>query len=180
MAEPDISVASRMRLGRIAIFRPQSLLGLAIGVGGGALQSILLATSLMHGLIWGAVFGGAFGFFFFCRATSPGAGLIWGSPPLCFCGSSDPRGFCLCAAPTIPWACWTRRGRIFPNSSLSRFAWGCQSESRWEPGKCFIREDRTPSSVGDVRLWLGGWRARSLFSSLANGSALAITFHFSP
>ena len=76
MAEPDISVASRM--GRVAIFQPQSLLGLAIGVGGGALQSILLATSLMDGLMWGAVFGGAFGFFFFRRATSPGAGLIWG------------------------------------------------------------------------------------------------------
>jgi hypothetical protein len=32
----------------------------------------------MHGLIWGALFGGALGFFFFRRATSPGAGLIWG------------------------------------------------------------------------------------------------------
>jgi hypothetical protein len=79
MAEQEIPVAPRKRPARVDIFRPQALLpGLVIGAGGGALQSILLATSLMHGLIWGALFGGAFGFFFFRRVTSPGAGLVWG------------------------------------------------------------------------------------------------------
>jgi hypothetical protein len=78
MAELDISVAPRIRLGGVAIFWLQPLLGLAIGVLGGALESVLLATSLMHGVIYGALFGLAFGFFFSHRATSPGAGLIWG------------------------------------------------------------------------------------------------------
>src|SRR5215471_7134599 len=78
MSELDISVVPRTRLGRVTIFSPEALLGLAIGVGGGGLQSILLATSLMHGVIYGALFGAAFGFCFSRRATSPGAGLIWG------------------------------------------------------------------------------------------------------
>jgi hypothetical protein len=78
MAELDISVAPRFRLSRVPIFRLQPLLGLPIGVGGGALQSVLLGTALMHGVIYGALFGAAFGFFFFRRVTSPGAGLIWG------------------------------------------------------------------------------------------------------
>jgi hypothetical protein len=64
MAELDISVAPQFRLGRVAIFRLQPLLGLAIGVGGGALQSVLLGTALMHGVTYGALFGAAFGFFF--------------------------------------------------------------------------------------------------------------------
>ena len=41
-------------------------------------QSVLLATPLAHGIIFGALFGAAFGVFFSRRATSPGAGLIWG------------------------------------------------------------------------------------------------------
>jgi len=77
MAPLDISTAPRIRLG--GVFLPlQPLLGLAIGVGGGALQSVLLATSLMNGVLYGALFGAAFGVFFSRRATSPGAGLIWG------------------------------------------------------------------------------------------------------
>jgi hypothetical protein len=78
MAEPDISLAPRHRRGRASFFWLQSLLGLAIGVVGGALQSVLLATPLLHGIAYGAVFGIAFGLFFSRRATSPGAGLIWG------------------------------------------------------------------------------------------------------
>src|SRR5215472_4805108 len=77
MAPLDISVATRIRLGG-GVLPLQPLLGLAIGVGGGALQSVLLATSLMNGVLYGALFGAAFGFCFSRRATSPGAGLIWG------------------------------------------------------------------------------------------------------
>src|SRR5215470_13747090 len=77
MAPLDISVAPRIRLGGV-VLPLQPLLGLAIGVGGGALQSVLLATSLMNGVLYGALFGAAFGVFFSRRATSPGAGLIWG------------------------------------------------------------------------------------------------------
>jgi uncharacterized membrane protein YagU involved in acid resistance len=55
-----------------------SLLGLAVGGVGGALGSALLAASLVSGLVLGALFGLAFGLFFAHRATSSGAGLIWG------------------------------------------------------------------------------------------------------
>ncbi len=54
------------------------LLGLAVGSAGGALGSALLATSLVRGSLLGGLFGLAFGLFFAHRATSAGAGLIWG------------------------------------------------------------------------------------------------------
>ncbi len=58
--------------------RIEPLLGLALGASGGLLQSAVLSTSLLHGGLLGAIFGLAFGLFFARRATSPGAGLIWG------------------------------------------------------------------------------------------------------
>ncbi len=54
------------------------LLGLAVGSAGGALGSALLATSPARGIAFGALCGLAFGLFFAYRATSSGAGLIWG------------------------------------------------------------------------------------------------------
>src|SRR5271169_6489001 len=54
------------------------LLGLALGALGGLLESAVLSISLLHGGLFGAAFGLAFGLFFARRATSPGAGLIWG------------------------------------------------------------------------------------------------------
>jgi hypothetical protein len=78
MAGLDITVGSRIRLGGGVIFQLQCLITVVIGIVGGALQSILLATPLMHGVVYGALFGLAFGFLFSRRATSPGAGLIWG------------------------------------------------------------------------------------------------------
>ncbi len=54
------------------------LFGLAVGGAGGALGSALLTTSLVSGTLLGALFGVAFGLFFAHRATSSGAGLIWG------------------------------------------------------------------------------------------------------
>jgi hypothetical protein len=55
-----------------------TLLGLAVGSAGGAASSALLSTSLVKGTVLGAIFGLAFGLFFAHRATSSGAGLIWG------------------------------------------------------------------------------------------------------
>jgi len=54
------------------------LLGLAVGGAGGALGGALLARSLLSGTVLGALFGLAFGLLFAHRATSAGAGLIWG------------------------------------------------------------------------------------------------------
>src|SRR3974377_1663948 len=78
MAEPDIRAAPRIRPGGGAIFGLQRLISLAIGGAGGALESVLLATPLAQGVIYGALFGLAFSFFFSRRATTPGAGFIWG------------------------------------------------------------------------------------------------------
>jgi hypothetical protein len=58
--------------------RIESLLGVALGVSGGLLESALLKSSLLLGGLLGASFGLVFGLFFARRATSPGAGLIWG------------------------------------------------------------------------------------------------------
>jgi hypothetical protein len=54
------------------------LLGLAVGGSGGALGSALLNSSLVSGILLGSLFGVAFGLFFAHRASSSGAGLIWG------------------------------------------------------------------------------------------------------
>ena len=78
MAELDIPVASRIRPGGVGTFGLQRLIGLAIGGAGGALASVLLATPFLYGIVYGALFGLAFGLFFSRRATTPGAGFIWG------------------------------------------------------------------------------------------------------
>src|SRR3974390_638436 len=56
----------------------QILLGLSVGGVGGGLQSMLLPGPLSQSLLCGLVFGAAFALLFAKRATSPGAGLIWG------------------------------------------------------------------------------------------------------
>src|ERR1700684_3590231 len=55
-------------------------LGTALAGGGlgGVLGSLLLATSLIQGLLLGGLFGLVFGLLFARRASSGGAGLIWG------------------------------------------------------------------------------------------------------
>ncbi len=83
MAEIDISTAPQLedpqlRKSGMAWFGFEPLLGLGVGILGGALQSVLLATPLAHGIVFGALFGFVFGALFARRATSPGAGLIWG------------------------------------------------------------------------------------------------------
>jgi hypothetical protein len=57
---------------------PGLLLGLAIGVLGGAIQSKILALPITEGILLGGTFGIAFTSLFVRRATTPGAGLIWG------------------------------------------------------------------------------------------------------
>ena len=58
--------------------RIEPALGVVVGLGGGMLQSLSLRTPITHGLAVGGLFGLAFGVFFARRATSAGAGLIWG------------------------------------------------------------------------------------------------------
>jgi hypothetical protein len=54
------------------------LLGLATGTLGGLLQSARLETPPTQSILVAGVFGLAFGVLFARRATTPGAGLIWG------------------------------------------------------------------------------------------------------
>src|SRR5215813_12347492 len=54
------------------------LLGLCIGAVGGALQGIVLSAILAQSILCGLLFGAAFALLFAKRATTPGAGLIWG------------------------------------------------------------------------------------------------------
>jgi hypothetical protein len=56
----------------------EPLLGLSTGVLGGAIQSKILSAPTSHSVLLGGIFGLAFGLFFARRATTPGAGLIWG------------------------------------------------------------------------------------------------------
>jgi hypothetical protein len=78
MAELDIPLKPQAQQERRVAFWGELLLGLGIGVLGGALESFFLGTSLMSGIAYGGLFGVTFGLFFSQRATSPGAGLIWG------------------------------------------------------------------------------------------------------
>src|SRR6202522_2845943 len=56
----------------------ETLIGLGVGAVGGALRSAILTIPLTHGVLLGGLFGLAFGLFFAKRATSAGAGLVWG------------------------------------------------------------------------------------------------------
>src|ERR1700731_2368372 len=56
----------------------EPLLGCVLGTSGGLLQSAVTHTSTLSGGLLGAIFGLVFGLFFAQRASSPGAGLIWG------------------------------------------------------------------------------------------------------
>src|ERR1700757_5422942 len=58
--------------------RHEPLLGLSTGVLGGAIQSKILSAPMSHSILLGGIFGLAFSLFFARRATTPGAGLIWG------------------------------------------------------------------------------------------------------
>jgi hypothetical protein len=55
-----------------------AIIGLVIGIIGGALKAAAIHDSFAESLVSGAVFGVIFGLFFSRRATSAGAGLIWG------------------------------------------------------------------------------------------------------
>jgi uncharacterized membrane protein YagU involved in acid resistance len=57
---------------------PELFLGFATGALGGAAESGIVSAPIIHGVFMGGLFG--LGFSFLCgrRASSPGAGLIWG------------------------------------------------------------------------------------------------------
>ena len=56
----------------------EPLLGLTTGALGGAIQSKILSAPIGHSILLGGIFGLTCGLLFARRATTPGAGLIWG------------------------------------------------------------------------------------------------------
>jgi hypothetical protein len=56
----------------------ETAVGLVVGLGGGVVQSFALGTPVSHGLAVGGAFGVVFAILFARRASSAGAGLIWG------------------------------------------------------------------------------------------------------
>src|SRR5260370_2433854 len=78
MPEMRSAIGAQFELSFSRWIRIEPLLGLALGASGGLLESAILKASLFSGGLLGMSFGLAFGLFFARRATSPGAGLIWG------------------------------------------------------------------------------------------------------
>jgi hypothetical protein len=70
--------APKKQSGLVIGARIDVVLGLMVGLAGGMLQSVAVGAPLTHGLTTGGLFGLLFGVFFAHRATSAGAGLIWG------------------------------------------------------------------------------------------------------
>ena len=61
-----------------SVFKTESAIGLAIGLAGGALQSVALGTALTRSMLVGGLFGLAFATLFERRVRTAGSGLIWG------------------------------------------------------------------------------------------------------
>ena len=78
MWQSEASVAGQMDATTRTAIWVEPLFGLCLGALGGALQGSLLANSLVQTVLCGGLFGLVFGLFFAKRATSAGAGLIWG------------------------------------------------------------------------------------------------------
>jgi hypothetical protein len=78
MATLESSIRAEVTSGVAGQVWIEILIGLGVGAAGGALRSAILTIPLTHGVLLGGLFGLAFGLFFAKRATSAGAGLIWG------------------------------------------------------------------------------------------------------
>lgn len=60
------------------LIKTESVIGLAVGLAGGAVQSAALGTALTRSVLVGGLFGLVFTALFERRARTAGAGLIWG------------------------------------------------------------------------------------------------------
>jgi hypothetical protein len=80
MTEPHsaVIVPLESNVGGLSSHIKAVLLALSIGALGGGLQGIILTRSVAQSILCGLLFGAVFGLVFAKRASSPGAGLIWG------------------------------------------------------------------------------------------------------
>jgi uncharacterized membrane protein YagU involved in acid resistance len=75
-SQPTMTMQNTARISARGWTEP--LVGLFAGAIGGALYAVLLAVPFSRGILYGVLFGVFFAVFFAKRASSPGAGLIWG------------------------------------------------------------------------------------------------------
>jgi hypothetical protein len=78
------------------------VIGLVVGAVGGAVQTSVAAAPLVQEVLLGSIFGIVFGLFFAERATSPGAGLIWGLAAAFFLWAVLPAGIMPLLRPGAP------------------------------------------------------------------------------
>ena len=107
--------------------RIEPLLGLATGVLGGAIQSKILSASMSHSILLGGIFGLAFSLFFARRATTPGAGLIWGLGGALLLWFVIPTGIDVLLLRSASSTTMLNDAQArFPSLSFIWFAWACR------------------------------------------------------
>src|SRR5260370_7966289 len=103
VSQPSLTVQAVAAAKNWAWLEP--LLGLSTGVLGGAIQSKILSAPMSHSILFGGFFGLAFSLFFARRASTPGAGLIWGLGGALLLWFVRPTGidlFLLLSPPSMP------------------------------------------------------------------------------
>ena len=78
MSASQTVAALKVETGPRSVASVEAAIGFVAGLGGGVAQSLALGTPIVQALLVGGAFGLVFGVLFARRATSAGAGLIWG------------------------------------------------------------------------------------------------------
>ena len=94
------------------------LIGVIVGALGAA---ALFFLGLVPGIavVFGGIFGGCFALLTRFRATTPGAGLLWGLSFSFLLWPPDPLESCRNLCRTLRWECWTWPARTLPNWSVT-------------------------------------------------------------
>lgn len=160
--------------------RVEPALGLAVGLGGGVVLSLALGTPVTHGLTTGGLFGLVVGILFVRRATSAGAGLIWGLAAAFLMWLVFPAGL-------RPWFSAGGRSMAALSDARDQFpllvAYLVCLECRWglpsEFGAVYFRTRRSRISTGGEPSWQAPRPACWQVSSLIAGCPQATSSRFS-
>jgi hypothetical protein len=87
-----------------------------VGAAGGLVVAMVVPASSIIGILLGALYGLLFALLAAPRATSPGAGLLWGLAYAFILWLAIPAGIVPVLMGGMPrWACWIRLAPIFLN-----------------------------------------------------------------
>src|SRR6516225_3512763 len=163
--EPGRFLSSRMAAGT---------LGVLVGALGGTLERVLAPGLSSHSVLEGAAYGLIFALLFGPRATSPGAGLIWGLGYAFLLWVAVPAGILpVPRARCLRWGCSVPLRLASQNWSPTSSATECRWEWHWafwvSAPDLFTLSTAlvAPSFWGDWRaLWAvwpsaSGWRRRT-------------------